>query len=86
MQTTYRLKVSELSSDFLKSVKSLFKKDAEIEITVSNFDDFGLNKTETKEEYWARINKAIDNVEKGKNLIRFTGDEFEELTKKLLNK
>lgn len=35
MKTTFRLKVSELDEDFVKSIKALFKKDREIEITIS---------------------------------------------------
>ncbi len=83
METILRIKVSDLDVDFIKAIKSLFKKEREIEITVSSATDFNLNKTETKAEYIARIKKAIKNVEKG-NVIAFTDKEFNKLNKQLL--
>jgi len=83
METVLRIKVSDLDVDFIKVIKSLFKKDREIEITVSSATDFGLNKTETKEEYIARIKRAIKNVEKG-NVVSFTEEEFDKLNKQLV--
>jgi len=83
METVLRIKVSDLDVDFIKAIKSLFKKESEIEITVSSATDFGLNKTETKEEYIARIKKAIKNVEKG-NLISFTEEKFDKLNEHLV--
>ena len=80
METVLRIKVSDLDVDFVKAIKTLFKKDREIEITVSSASDFGLNQTETKEEYIARIIKAANNVAKG-NVVSFTEDEFEKVTK-----
>jgi len=79
METVLRIKVSDLDIDFVKAIKTLFKKDREIEITISSASDFGLNQTETKEEYIARILKAADNVAHGK-VVSFTEDEFEKVT------
>ena len=36
METMLRIKVSHLDVDFVKAIKTLFKKDREIEITISN--------------------------------------------------
>ncbi|NTW34401.1 MAG: hypothetical protein HGB12_17565 [Bacteroidetes bacterium] len=83
METVLKIKVSDLDVDFIKAIKSLFKKEREIEITVSSATDFGLNKTETKEEYIARIKKAIKNVGKG-NVVAFTEEEFDKLNKNLI--
>jgi len=79
METVLRIKVSDLDADFIKAIKTLFKKDREIEITVSSASDFGLNQTETKEEYITRILKAANNVANG-NVVSFTEDEFEKVT------
>ena len=79
METVLRIKVSDLDADFIKVIKTLFKKDREIEITVSSASDFGLNQTETKEEYITRILKAANNVANG-NVVSFTEDEFEKVT------
>jgi hypothetical protein len=85
METVLRIKVSDLDVDFIKAIKSLFKKEREIEITVSSATDFGLNKTETKEEYIARIKRAIKNVEKG-NVVSFTEEGFDKLNEHFIGK
>jgi len=74
-----------LDIDFIKVIKSLFKKEREIEITVTSATDFGLNKTETKEEYIARIKRAIKSVEKG-NVVSFTEEKFDKLNENLIGK
>ena len=83
METVLRIKVSDLDVDFVKAIKTLFKKDREIEITISSASDFGLNQTETKEEYIVRILKAANNVAKG-NVVSFTEDEFEKVTEQFI--
>jgi len=85
METVLKIKVSDLDVDFIKVIKSLFKKDREIEITVSSATDFDLNKTESKEEYIARIKRAIKSVEKG-NVVSFTEDKFDKLNENLIGK
>ena len=39
METVFRIKVSELNDSFLKTIKSLFKKDKEVEIIVHPAQD-----------------------------------------------
>ena len=85
METVLKIKVSDLDIDFIKVIKSLFKKEREIEITVTSATDFGLNKTETKEEYIARIKRAIKSVEKG-NVVSFTEEKFDKLNENLIEK
>ena len=85
MDTVYRLKASELGMDFIRSVQSLFKKADEIEIIVhKSIPD--VRKKETREEYWSRIDQAIEDVKNNRNLIRFSGDEFLADSGKLLEK
>ncbi|MBM2816477.1 MAG: hypothetical protein HW421_3239 [Ignavibacteria bacterium] len=76
MQTAIRLKLNELDYSLFKSIKSLFKNQEEIEISISTIKDFNLNKNETEKEYWDRIRQAIKNLEQGKN-IEFTEVEFD---------
>jgi antitoxin YefM len=87
METVFRLKAKELDSKFLNAIKSLFKKEEEIEITVSSAMD------EDETEYLMKnpamrnkLLKAIEDVKQNKNLISFSGEEFEEYGKKLLKK
>lgn len=83
MQTVLRIKVSDLDTDFLAAIKTLFRREQEIEITISPAHDFDLTKTETKEEYLNRLNKAIENVEQGKVVV-LSSEELDNLNKQLI--
>ena len=63
METIFRIKPNELTIDFLDKVKSLFKNEEVIEISISPMSDFGLTKKEDKKGYEDRVNKAINNLE-----------------------
>ena len=63
METIFRIKPNELTIDFLDKVKSLFKNEEVIEISISPMSDFGLTKKEGRQEYEDRIKKAITNLE-----------------------
>ncbi len=66
MYTTYRLNVNELDEKFIQSLKTLFK-DKEIEILVSEVDETAyLLRSEANRE---RLLRAIENIEKGENLV-----------------
>lgn len=66
MHTTYRLNVNELDEKFIHSLKALFK-DKDIEIMVSEVDETAyLLRSEANKE---RLLRAIENVEKGENLV-----------------
>ena len=82
METVFKLKAAELDRTFIDSVRNLFK-GREIEISIKPTQDeteFLLNSPANKKH----LLDAIKEVKKNKNLIRFTGKEFEELTEKLL--
>lgn len=83
METVFKLKATELDSKFIDSVKNLFK-DREIEISIKPIQD------ETEYLFNSPANKkhlldAIKEIKMNKNLIRFTSQEFEELSEKLVN-
>ena len=83
METIFKLKAKELDISFIDSVKNLFK-DREIEISIKPTQDeteYLLNTPTNKK----RLLEAIKEVKQNKNLIRFSGEEFEELTEKMLN-
>jgi len=85
METTFRLKTSELT-DFVIVMKTLLKKEKVIEITVRPVRETNLEKVETKGEYWARINRSIENLDKGENVTSFTEDEFDRFSSELREK
>lgn len=83
METVFKLKANELDSSFIDSIKNLFK-DREIEISIKPTQDeteFLLQTPANKKE----LLEALKEVKKNKNLIRLTGKEFEELSKKMLS-
>jgi antitoxin YefM len=82
METVFKLKAEELDKNFIDSVKNLFK-NKEIEISIRPAQDeteFLLNSPANKKH----LLEAIKEVKKNKNLISFTGKEFEELSEKML--
>ena len=87
METVFKLKAKELDNNFLNAIKSLFKKDEDIQITISS------NPCEDETEYLmknpvmrSKLLEAIEEIKQNKNLVSFTGEEFEEYSKKLLKK
>ncbi len=86
MNTTIELMANEFNEEAFERIKSFLanKADSKIFISISDTSkDFPPK--ETREEYFNRLNKSIKDVEDGKG-ISFTWDEFEEYSKKLLNK
>ena len=66
MYTVYRLNASELDSQFIESLKALFK-DKEIEITVSEVDETAyLLRSEANKK---RLLEAIQNVDSQTGLV-----------------
>jgi hypothetical protein len=65
METSVRIKVSELDMDLLNKIKRLFDKDRDLTLTIRSSMDFELTRTESKKAYFQRLDKAIANLEKG---------------------
>ncbi|MCL2809368.1 MAG: hypothetical protein FWD24_04795 [Treponema sp.] len=72
METTYKLNAKELSSNFVASVQSIYL-NRDIEIIVRESEDSWdeteyLAKSPANREH---LNKAIENIKHGKNLVSF---------------
>ncbi len=78
MEATIKINEAEFDYSFFKKVKNLFK-GGEIEIGGKTQNDL------RKEKYRQKIDKSIENIERGENLIEFSGEEFEALVAKLSN-
>jgi hypothetical protein len=74
MESTFVVRQEELTSEFLDIIKALFRNREELQITVSATEDFGLNKPESRQEYFARLEKAANNLE---NRVEMTEDELD---------
>ena len=79
METTFLISQSELDGNFLASLKKLFKHQPQLQITVSVPEDFNLLQTETPVGYLNRLEKCLEDVNKGKNTISFTEAQLNDL-------
>jgi len=76
MQTTYRMKASELSADLIKALKSTYH-DREIEITVNEIEDETayLLSTPANQEH---LLGALDDIRNKRNLVEVPIESIEE--------
>jgi hypothetical protein len=58
-------------------VKAFFKNEKELEIIIKPVAGSGLFVNETSEEYVLRVNKAIENLETGSEIVSYQEAEFE---------
>jgi hypothetical protein len=89
METIIKLKSAELNARLLSKIKKYAGNDRgmEIQIKISrSARKTSLTTKETKGQTKHRIDSAIDDLEKGKNVVSFSGDEFETLTDLLFKK
>jgi CHAD domain-containing protein len=82
METAFILKASEIDPAFFKALNLLFGNDRKLEVIIRPSEKALPDKTETKEEYFARLKESAEEAKKG-NVVRFTGKEFKAFTKKL---
>ena len=88
METVIRLNASEFNSSLINKIKKFLATDGDSEITIS------ISKTsrkkslrkETPAQTKARIDRAIDDIENKRNLVSFTGEEFEKFASRLSGK
>jgi antitoxin YefM len=74
MKATYRIRANELDEKFIEGIKTTFG-EQEIEIVVSDMDetDYLLQSPANKE----RLLKAIQNVNRGENLVAISLENLE---------
>jgi hypothetical protein len=78
MQATFTIAGTEFNADFLEKIRSLFRGNGQnYEIVVR------VKEKETQEASNARIERRILEMERGENVVKFTGDEFDALAKQL---
>lgn len=85
MNTTIELMSYEFNEEVFERIKSFLgnKSNAKVFISI-NDSPKEFPPTETREEYFARLDKSIKDAEEGK-FVTFTWKEFEAHTKQLLN-
>jgi hypothetical protein len=86
MEAVLRVQPSEFTDELISKIRALMSglKDGEITISISEKPSAGVLRFETKEEYFSRLDKSLDNLEKG-NVITFNGNTFEQFAQHLAN-
>lgn len=83
MVTTFKISASEFNDAIVEKIKTFFNgDDSEVVISVHSKKK-GFPK-ETREEYFSRIDRALDNLDKKRGTVSFTVDEFEKLNESTL--
>jgi hypothetical protein len=86
METIFTLRQEELDSEFLNTIKQLFRNSRELQITISTAEDFGLTRRESREEYVARLTKAAQNLATESGRVVMTEAEFDDFSSDILLK
>jgi hypothetical protein len=89
METIIKLKSKDLNARLLSKIKRYAgnEKGLEIQISIKRSDRKSNSSIrETQSQARQRIDRAIEQIEKGKNLVKFSGEEFETLTNLLLKR
>ena len=86
METIIKIQPVEFTSSLMENIQKMLmgKKDAEITISILDKPQKKYLRSETRDEYFARLNESINQLEKG-NVITFTAESFEEFSRITLN-
>jgi len=79
METTIRISPNELTPAWLKKVKALFENENELQITIKPLKKSNLIVSESGEEYITRVNRAIENIESGEEIVSLSASEFDKV-------
>lgn len=79
VKATFTISGSDFNADIFEQIKAFINgKGQNFEVSIN------LKTKETREEMRERIEKSMDDAEKGINQIHFTGEEYENLVKNLV--
>ena len=86
METVLQLNAAELNANFFKRLLLFLGNDSDAEITISYKSAHPrVLQKETRKEYAENLNQAIENIERNRNIVTLSGEEFRFLTKKPKN-
>ena len=79
MEVKLKIQTSEFSQEIIDKIRQFITLNGESDVTINITPKKKKNfPKETQEEYFKRLDKAIDNVENNRNLIAFSTTEFQE--------
>lgn len=82
MEAVFKVQPSEFTDELIDKIRSLLSgvKNSEITISITETPSSGILREESREEYFKRLDKSIEDSEKG-NVISFNGDSFEQFVR-----
>lgn len=83
MKAVIEMSGDEFTNDVFDRIKSLIVNHKHATVRISIDESKSFSERETKEEYFARLDKSIKQAEEGE-VVTFTWDEFEAYTKQML--
>ena len=79
MEVNLKIQTSEFSQEIIDKIRQFISLNGESDVTISIRPKKKKSfPKESKEAYFNRLDKAIDNLENSKNLVSFTTTEFQE--------
>ena len=85
MEVNLKIQTSEFSQDIIDKIRQFISLNGESDVTINIRPKKKKSfPKESKEEYFNRLDKAIDNLENNRNSIVFTTTEFQELAESKL--
>ena len=85
MEVNLKIQTSEFSQDIIDKIRQFISLNGESDVTISIRPKKKKSfPKETREEYFNRLDNAIDNLENNRNLVAFTTTEFQELVESKL--
>jgi hypothetical protein len=80
VKATFTISGSDFNADIFEQIKAFINgKGQNFEVSIN------VKTKETRSEMLERIEKSMDDAEKGINQIHFTGEEYDSLVKNLVN-
>lgn len=76
MNAVIKIPSSEFNEDVFKKIGAMIMSFGNSEITIAVSNNNTMPRKESKEEYWDRVNKSIEEIGQGKG-VTFTMDELE---------
>ena len=85
MEVNLKIQTSEFSQDIIDKIRQFISLNGESDVTISIRPKKKKSfPKESKEAYFNRLDKVIDNLENNRNSIVFTTTEFQELAQSKL--
>jgi predicted HD phosphohydrolase len=86
MEVVFSVSANEFDEELFEQVKSLLKRKKDLSVTISITEEHAKRflRKETRDEYFERLNKAIENLNNGYGKS-FNKEELEDFSKQLLN-